>query len=358
VVIIARCGCGSTAVCTCLVTGGTNVTVTGNGSTGSPYVVNANLVIDCDDVRPCLSAGPGIIYNAATGVISADAGVEPTVTALDTASVNTTVTGGPAFVVSADVIADPNGLVTITPQGVSVTCASVIGCLDAGCGIIFANGTISADVSSTAGNALICDANGLFVPTGTATVNVACGITGDGSIGLPLTANTGGAVWPYACPEAANGGPIYCGGDGVLRTAPIVMVDVAPVASSNVTDPGQPAPAVLTTIETTAAPFANPSACSPMMRVTEVEFDVDFNIPVGATVVMAIQGDDMYRFTNTGTVAMIDHHVQVTKTFPVNDAAGAATLGAFNLGISGSAGVTYDRVQWFVRHAAVTSQEV
>lgn len=42
-----------------------------------------------------------------------------------------------------------------------------------------------------------------------------CGLTVDG-LGN-LIANTGGAAWPYACPET-NGVPIVCGSDGVLRS--------------------------------------------------------------------------------------------------------------------------------------------
>ncbi|MFD6926533.1 hypothetical protein ACFV99_40830 [Streptomyces sp. NPDC059944] len=73
---MAQFGCGGPR-CTCLVTAGPGVVVTGNGSAGAPYVVEAGVApVSCDDVRPCLSAGPGATYDPATGVI----GAEPPVT--------------------------------------------------------------------------------------------------------------------------------------------------------------------------------------------------------------------------------------------------------------------------------------
>lgn len=66
---MARCQCGSTGDCNCVVIAGNNTTVTGTGSAVNPYVVNA--IIDCDEVRACLSEGPGVDFNAGTGVIQA-----------------------------------------------------------------------------------------------------------------------------------------------------------------------------------------------------------------------------------------------------------------------------------------------
>lgn len=65
---MARCGCGG-GVCNCVVEGGDNVSVSGSGSAANPYVVSAD--VPCADVRACLSAGSGISFNTATGVIAA-----------------------------------------------------------------------------------------------------------------------------------------------------------------------------------------------------------------------------------------------------------------------------------------------
>jgi hypothetical protein len=49
---------------------GTNVSVSGSGSAANPYVISS--VVPCEDVRACLSAGPGINLDQGTGQISAD----------------------------------------------------------------------------------------------------------------------------------------------------------------------------------------------------------------------------------------------------------------------------------------------
>jgi hypothetical protein len=66
---VARCGCGG-GLCNCSVQAGTNISVSGSGSAANPYVVSAD--VPCADVRGCLSAGPGINLDQATGEISAD----------------------------------------------------------------------------------------------------------------------------------------------------------------------------------------------------------------------------------------------------------------------------------------------
>ncbi|WP_454613365.1 LbetaH domain-containing protein [Streptomyces collinus] len=65
---MARCGCGG-GLCNCTVQSGTNVTVSGTGSAANPYVISAD--VPCEDVRGCLSAGDGITFDQATGVIAA-----------------------------------------------------------------------------------------------------------------------------------------------------------------------------------------------------------------------------------------------------------------------------------------------
>ncbi|WP_413808101.1 hypothetical protein [Streptomyces sp. OE57] len=67
---MAQFGCGGSR-CTCQVVAGPGVTVTGNGSNGAPYVISTGGTVTCDQVRPCISAGPGASYNPATGVIEA-----------------------------------------------------------------------------------------------------------------------------------------------------------------------------------------------------------------------------------------------------------------------------------------------
>lgn len=71
---MARCGCGS--VCGCALQAGTGTTVTGSGTPANPWIVSS--VVNCADVRTCLSAQNSATYNPTTGVIgvclSTDAG--------------------------------------------------------------------------------------------------------------------------------------------------------------------------------------------------------------------------------------------------------------------------------------------
>jgi len=67
---LARCQCGDSTGCQCVVQAGTGTTVTGSGSPANPYIVSADAP-DCSAVRACLSAGSGVTYNSTTGVIQA-----------------------------------------------------------------------------------------------------------------------------------------------------------------------------------------------------------------------------------------------------------------------------------------------
>jgi hypothetical protein len=91
---MAKCQCGGGA-CNCVILPGPGISVQGAGSTDNPYIVGADVsdapgnaltldpgglyvppggggTVDCAQVRPCLSAGPGITYDPATGVFAAD----------------------------------------------------------------------------------------------------------------------------------------------------------------------------------------------------------------------------------------------------------------------------------------------
>lgn len=133
-----KCGCSGTATCSCVVKGISPIVVTGNGSSASPYLVSmpgTNLsVLDTPtvdltlvgtvlsaDVKISTAAG-NILTVDGTGLLVLDVDVATTVTALDTNTVNTTVTGGPAYVVSSDVIISPvaGNLLTATPAGLLV----------------------------------------------------------------------------------------------------------------------------------------------------------------------------------------------------------------------------------------------
>lgn len=64
---MARCGCGG--ACGCSLSSGDNTVVTGSGTSGNPWVVDAHT--DCAEARACFAAGNGLSYDSATGTFSA-----------------------------------------------------------------------------------------------------------------------------------------------------------------------------------------------------------------------------------------------------------------------------------------------
>jgi hypothetical protein len=78
---MSRCGCGST-VCSCAVAGGLGISVTGNGSASTPYIITLNLDTGdgaaCTEVMACVGSnlGPGLEFvdNTLSVDISSDTG--------------------------------------------------------------------------------------------------------------------------------------------------------------------------------------------------------------------------------------------------------------------------------------------
>jgi hypothetical protein len=123
-----------------VVEAGTNVTVSGSGSTANPYVVSAE--VPCDAVRACLTGGPGVNFDLGTGEISAD--------------------------ISAQA---GNNLITNPDGGLYVPTAG--GAVLTGCGLT-GDGTASAPVAAktspwpypcnvdASGGGVYCDSNGIL----------------------------------------------------------------------------------------------------------------------------------------------------------------------------------------------------
>lgn len=135
--------------------------VSGAGTVASPFIVTSNVQLDP-------AAGNQLTLSAA-GLLVLD--TDPAVTvAPDAATTNfqPTVTGGPAYLVGGNVIVDPDPT-----------------------------------------NQLVDGINGLLVPAAVAQpVTTACGLSGDGTAGNPLTVVTAAAV---ACPaDSTAGSAIYC----------------------------------------------------------------------------------------------------------------------------------------------------
>lgn len=316
---MARCQCGGSG-CQCVVQAGDGTTVTGTGSTPNPYIVSANPPT-CDQIRPCLSDGPGVVYDPGTGVIGA---------CLSTDAGNNLAFGTDGCLYCA------------------TNCAEVRQCLSAEDGATYdpATGTIRTCLSTDPGNNITYGTDGcLFVPAGAATVTAGCGLTGNGSAATPIRVNT--AVWPYACDIAANGGAVACDpATGQLRGAP-------PVRTAwfgqgfNATYPSVSVPFADTTVQTISLTVTNPDPCRQARVLIARMIDVDFTLPPGAAATSILNGDDMNYLENGGTSTVTTVHGQHPK---IGDGgiipAGGSTTFTLTIGVGrGKSGAAYTRIQ-------------
>ncbi|WP_439082065.1 hypothetical protein [Streptomyces sp. WL006] len=241
-----------------VVEGGDSETVTtavaGDGTASAPYVLTSNVILDpsppgggdqllqagpdglyleCEQVRGCVSAGDGAAYDEETGVISArlsadagntasigsDGGIftppvdEPEPTALgvtDSTTVDLSISGtGTAadpYDITGAVVLDPappgggDQLLQQGADGLYLECEQVRGCISAGDGAAYDEGTgvVSARPSADAGNSLSYGTDGgLLVPT-PAALEVGCGLQGEGTEASPLRARPIGGQRAWA----------------------------------------------------------------------------------------------------------------------------------------------------------------
>ncbi|MGW3971212.1 hypothetical protein ACWEFD_18170 [Streptomyces ardesiacus] len=357
-----------------------DVTVSGTGAVGDPYEVSAAVILDpappaggsnliqagpdglyleCAQVRTCLVAGTGVTYDAATGTISATGGgSEPLVTE-DSTCIAFTGVGTAGAPLTAAPILDPapGNALTCGPNGLMVTpgavsCDDVRQCLSAGDGIAYdeATGVIAARPSTDAGNTLSFGTDGgLLVPAAEA-LETGCGLTGEGTPGAPLAVATG--AWSYPCVAEDAGTAVVCDANGELRGAPehgtyfeqfTEMRDYANL----------PVPAGFDVVaDTFTWSYTNPDPCRPVTVFLEREADVDFDLPAGAGAAAGQDTDEMNYMRNTGTTTILDYHVHGTKVYrhQVSLAPGATANVTFPVTIGrGSGGATYNRIQIFLR---------
>ncbi|MDX2817497.1 hypothetical protein PV410_34030 [Streptomyces sp. PA03-5A] len=286
------------------------------------------------------------------------------VQAADSSSVDVTVSGtgaaGDPYLVGAVVVPDPAppgggaNLLHVGADGVYVECADVRGCISGEDGVAYdpATGVITADLSADAGNTLTLGGDGgLYAPPAPEpTVQTACGLTGDGSAGDPLAAAT--AAWPYPCSVDTLGGVVTCDSNGVLRGEPRAQVSFFSFTEQrNYADLAVPA-GFDNVVDTFSTTFTNPDTCRPALLMVERELDVDFNLPATAGAAYGQDTDEMYYTRNTGTTQINDAHVQTTKVFlhTTNVPPGGSATVNFPVTLGrGSGGATYNRIQVFLR---------
>lgn len=329
---MARCGCAGT--CACSFQAGPGISLSGTGGTLDPVVISATgATVGCDDVRPCLSAGDGISYDPASGVISARISTDPG---------NAAIIGGDGGIYAAGGGGD-GGLTAVAHQ--DTACVAL-----GGLGTASQPLTASLVVDPDTGN-LVCGPNGLRVALATG-----CGLTGAGSEGAPLAVAV--QAWPHPCDVDAAGGGVYCDASGALRADPLGNIRYF-TTSVNEAVANETVPSTTTTggtlIRTRTLDITNPSDCYPALVITSVEVDVDFVLPPGGRAGHFVYGDEMYRFENRGSATVSDVHTQTTKVLgnTVLPPGGAATV-ELEIGLGfGLGGATYNRVQSFIRAVCI-----
>jgi hypothetical protein len=230
-------------------------------------------------------------------------------------------------------------------------CAEVRGCLSNGAGINFnqTTGAISLDLSEDPGNNAVMRPNGLFVPTGAATVTAGCGLLGDGSGASPVRANT--AAWPYTCPIGANGGGVYCDpATGQLKTDPPIRARFRE-AAANDTVTARAVPATETIIRTASITMQNPDPCRAAFVIIHRAADVSFDLPAGGGAAAAgINGDDLTYMKNTGSSDITSWQSQNSVMHNATIPAGGSLTITLDVTVGrGAGGATYNRIQTALR---------
>jgi hypothetical protein len=274
---MARCGCQS-AQCSCVLTAGSGVTVTGGGNADDPYVISAN-----------------------AGAL--------TVADTDTVDLNLTGTGtgSDPYQLTGNVnVAPAPNLLTAGPDGLAVACEDVQDCVGqaiaAGQGVAYddAGNAISALLSADAGNVVAFGSDGgLFAVGAGQPVAVGCGLTGDGSAGAPLT--VAAAQWGFPCDAAANGESLACGDDGLLYGAPVQTV-WNPGFSGGALTFTPPAGTSADNYERFfTLTLTNPDPCRVMRGLALLSATHRVTLDANADIAVLISGDAHHRWSNGTT---------------------------------------------------------
>ncbi|MEV0822554.1 hypothetical protein [Nonomuraea rubra] len=301
----------------------------GTGSTSDPVIISAtDTAIDCADVRPCMSEGPGIDYDPVTGVISAR---------LSTDAGNATIIGTDGGLYSPS--SGGGGLTAVTSA--DTPCIDLSGLGTAGSPL-----QAAPIVDPVAGNLLACSPTGLRALLATAT----CGLQGNGSAAAPLSARVG--VWPYPCPVDANAGNVYCDSAGTLRSEPRGRISFVQ-QTDTVTYANLAVPAAQDTlIETRTFDVTNPDTCREAELIVAQELDVDLVLPTNAGGAYGFGTDEMVFHSNRGGTTENDFHVQVMKVGRFGGPIPPGGMTTLSLPVTmgrGAGGATYNRIQHFFR---------
>lgn len=187
---MARCGCGG--ACSCALTAGDNITVSGSGTAANPWVVSATT--DCTEVRACFTSGNGTTYDPTDG--SFDVCISP--------------------VTPNALTRDANGCLRVVPGASTVT---------AGCGIL-GTGTPADPIRASTGTwPYACD----LEDNGS---GVYCGADGrlytDPQLKTDMFTDSENVALP------GNGIAVPAGSDVTVRTASITVTNPDPCRPARV----------------------------------------------------------------------------------------------------------------------------
>lgn len=130
-----------------------DMTITGTGTGGDPYIISGTIKVDPAAGNLVQATANGLFLDCSDVAACVSGGITTHINVTDTATVDLTLTGtgtsGDPYILSALVKLDPDAanLLHTTGAGIILTCADIQGCLSGGDGITYnpATGVIVAN---------------------------------------------------------------------------------------------------------------------------------------------------------------------------------------------------------------------
>ncbi|MEV3895285.1 hypothetical protein [Streptomyces anulatus] len=173
------------------------------------------------------------------------------------------------------------------------------------------------------------------------------GLLGNGTPGDPLVPSV--SPWPYPCDIDTQGGRVYLDSSGVLRSEPRGRTATF-VLFDNQAFPDVLVPAAVTLIVDEVLPITNPDPCRSALVITNMDIDVQIDMPANSGGASGIGTDSMTYLANRGNSLAENQHFQVSKERRFTVGAGASVNEPVQVSVSGgSGGARYNRAQWSIR---------
>lgn len=213
-------------------------------------------------------------------------------------------------------------------------------------------GNFTAHISTQPGNNLtIAGDNGLYVPTGSATVTTGAGLTGNGSGPSPVAANV--SSWPYPTTAGTQAQGVFVDpSTNKLISPPSQQVDfVSSLFDRSYANLAVAAGTTPVTADSFTVTLANPDPNRSCVVIIWREVKMRFTLPANSTASYSIASDDTGRYFNNGTTSQSNMGVQTAKSFKsTNLGPGATSSYTLTVGsCNGTGGATYSRIEVAIR---------